>query len=98
VNQVIGVGVTRPEYAKAEADFGAADGLFCVPLPPEEEELAQAIRSRGLKHAVVGVARYTGSLYEALGTGSVLARFGVGHDGIDKVKATALGILCTNCP
>jgi phosphoglycerate dehydrogenase-like enzyme len=28
----------------------------------------------------------------------VLARFGVGHDGIDKRKATAAGILCTNTP
>ncbi len=28
----------------------------------------------------------------------MLARFGVGHDGIDKAQATGAGILCTNTP
>jgi len=28
----------------------------------------------------------------------VIARFGVGHDGIDKVEATNRGLLCTNTP
>jgi phosphoglycerate dehydrogenase-like enzyme len=37
-------------------------------------------------------------LYEALPRGGVIARFGVGHDGIDKAKATAAGLLCTNTP
>jgi phosphoglycerate dehydrogenase-like enzyme len=37
-------------------------------------------------------------LYRALPPGGVLARFGVGHEGIDKTKATAAGILCTNTP
>src|SRR5207244_4370662 len=30
--------------------------------------------------------------------GGVIARFGVGHDGIDKARATAAGLLCTNTP
>src|SRR5262249_32826586 len=41
---------------------------------------------------------YSGPLYEALAPGAVIARFGVGHDSIDKQKATAAGILCTNTP
>ena len=30
--------------------------------------------------------------------GSVIARFGVGHEWIDKAKATSAGLLCTNTP
>ena len=30
--------------------------------------------------------------------GGVIARFGVGHDGIDKARATEAGLLCTNTP
>jgi phosphoglycerate dehydrogenase-like enzyme len=95
---MIEVVVTRPEYVKAEAEFRTAEGVACVPVPPEEAELSDVIRSRRLKHAIVGVTQYSGSLYEALGAGGVVARFGVGHDGIDKSRATARGILCTNTP
>ena len=28
----------------------------------------------------------------------MIARFGVGHDGIDKALATRAGVLCTNTP
>jgi hypothetical protein len=31
----------------------------------------------------VGVEPYRGSLYEAIPRGGVIARFGIGHDGID---------------
>jgi phosphoglycerate dehydrogenase-like enzyme len=51
-----------------------------------------------MRHAVIGVERYSGPLYQALGVGGVLARFGVGHDGVDKAQATAQGVLCTNTP
>ncbi len=47
---------------------------------------------------IVGSVKYLGALYQALPRGGVIARFGVGHDGIDKGKATAAGILCTNTP
>ena len=39
-----------------------------------------------------------GELYQALTSGAVIARFGVGHDGVDKLQATAQGLLCTNTP
>jgi phosphoglycerate dehydrogenase-like enzyme len=47
---------------------------------------------------VVGPATYSGALYDALPPGGVIARFGVGHDGIDKARATEAGLLCTNTP
>jgi phosphoglycerate dehydrogenase-like enzyme len=63
-----------------------------------EAELADAIRAAGARHAIVGPVVYRESLYTALPAGSVLARYGVGHDGIDKARATAAGLLCTNTP
>ncbi len=69
-----------------------------VPAPNEEDALAAAIRETGARCVIVGPRPYTGDLYRALPPGGVLARFGVGHDGIDKTKATAAGILCTNTP
>jgi phosphoglycerate dehydrogenase-like enzyme len=46
----------------------------------------------------VGVETYRGPLYAALAAGGVIARFGIGHDNIDKPLATARGLLCTNTP
>ena len=93
--------VTELEYAKAEQIFSTSAGecgLECLPAPREEQRLAEAVRSQGAVHVVVGVDPFAGSLYEALPAGGVIARFGVGHDGIDKERATAHGLLCTNTP
>jgi phosphoglycerate dehydrogenase-like enzyme len=90
--------VTELEYRKAEATFSAAGGLRCVRAPDEEAGLARAIRDARASFAIVGARVYVGPLYDALPAGGVIARFGVGHDGIDKAKATAAGLLCTNTP
>ena len=90
--------VTRVEYHKAEAVFQSEAALRCEPAPDDESDLAAAVRSSRASHVVVGSRPYTGSLYEALPAGGVIARFGVGHDGIDKARATAAGLLCTNTP
>lgn len=92
------VAVTETEYRKAEAVFTDAEGLECFPAPANEAELAASIRSAGAAHAIVGTHRYTGELYAALPKKGVLARFGVGHDSVDKAMATDAGILCTNTP
>jgi lactate dehydrogenase-like 2-hydroxyacid dehydrogenase len=96
----ITVGVTEPEYRKAEDIFSRAleEGCQCVPVPAEEQPMAVALRHESIQHVIVGVASYRGPLYETLRPGSVIARFGVGHDGVDKGKASAQGILCTNTP
>src|SRR5690348_15320444 len=89
--------VTEMEYRKAEPVF-AASSFRCIPGPAEEDALAAAIQASGARHAIVGVNSYRDRLYASLSPGAVLARFGVGHDGIDKAKATAAGLLCTNTP
>jgi len=90
--------VTESEYRKAEGSFLSAPGLECLRAPEAEADLASAIRDAHASSVVVGPRAYSGALYEALPAGGVIARFGVGHDGIDKTKATAAGLLCTNTP
>jgi phosphoglycerate dehydrogenase-like enzyme len=90
--------VTEPEYRRAEGTFSSAASAKCIIAPPAEPALAQAIRDSGARHAIVGGQMYRGPLYDAVGRGRVVARFGVGHDGIDKKRATEAGVLCTNTP
>lgn len=95
--------VTQLQYEKGEATFHAAGGLKIEPVDAEEDRLAEAIRSRRARAVIVGVNHYRGPLYEALGEvaagrGAIIARFGVGHDGIDKTLAARHGIVVTNTP
>jgi phosphoglycerate dehydrogenase-like enzyme len=90
--------VTESEYRKAEACFLSAPGLECLSAPDAEADLASALREAHAPYVVVGPRTYSGALYEALPAGGVIARFGVGHDGIDKARATEAGLLCTNTP
>jgi len=94
------VAVTESEYRKAANVFLAAagEGLNCRPAPAGEEDLAAFLARNGVKYAIIGVERYRGPLYDALPAGGVLARFGVGHDGVDESLATSRGIICTNTP
>jgi lactate dehydrogenase-like 2-hydroxyacid dehydrogenase len=90
--------VTGSEYRKGEDRFIAARGLDCRTAPDAEADLASAIRDLNVRYVIVGGRQFTGPLYDALPAGGVIARFGVGHDGIDKQRATARGVLCTNTP
>jgi phosphoglycerate dehydrogenase-like enzyme len=89
--------VTETEFKRAPEVFLSAT-MPCVAVPADELTLAREIKERGARYAIVGSVKYTGPVYEALSQGGVIARFGVGHDGIDKEKATAAGVLCTNTP
>ncbi len=92
--------VTSLEYEKGQDVFDAAkaNGFTCLPCAGDEATLTDAVRSNGARHVIIGDVHYTGPLYEALGRGSVIARYGVGFDGIDFPLATARGILVTNTP
>jgi phosphoglycerate dehydrogenase-like enzyme len=90
--------VAESEYRKAEAVFQRAPGVQCVPVPGDEARLAEEIRSRGARHVILGPPVFRDALYRALPRGSVIARDGQGHDGIDLAQATAAGLLCTNTP
>lgn len=94
------IAVTDLEFRKAQKIFLAAanNGLHCMAAPASENDLAGFIKQNNIRYAIVGVEQYSGPLYDVLPRGSVLARFGVGHDGIDKSVATSRGIICTNTP
>jgi len=89
--------VTEVEFRRAPEVFESAP-VQCVAVPGDEPTLAREVTTRGVRHVIVGSVKYTGALYDALPRGGVIARFGVGHDGIDKEKATSAGLLCTNTP
>jgi phosphoglycerate dehydrogenase-like enzyme len=89
--------VTDTEFKRAPEVFSSAS-VQCIAVAGDEPTLAREVKERGARYAIVGSVKYTGAIYDALSQGGVLARFGVGHDGIDKDKATAAGVLCTNTP
>lgn len=95
---MIKVVVTDLEYNKAEETFKNTNGFECICAPSHEKGLSEVIKDTGAKYAIVGVTKYTNELYDALPAGGVIARFGVGHDGIDKELANSKGIICTNTP
>ncbi|MFZ4412908.1 MAG: NAD(P)-dependent oxidoreductase [Bacteroidales bacterium] len=95
---MINVVVTDLEYKKSEDVFKNADGFECISAPSDEKGLSEIIRQSGAKYAIVGVTKYSNELYDTIPNGGVIARFGVGHDGIDKVLAKSKGIFCTNTP
>jgi phosphoglycerate dehydrogenase-like enzyme len=90
--------VTDPEYRRGEMVFTSSTRFTFKPAPPEEAGLVQTIADTGARHVIIGGQPYREALYGALPRGSVIARFGVGHEWVDKAKATASGLLCTNTP
>jgi len=95
--------VTDWEFEKAKAAFGSDKKLDVISASTPEDELAKEILARNCRAVIVGVDNYTGSLYEALGktggsNGAIIARFGVGHDKVDKVLAAEHNIIVTNTP
>jgi phosphoglycerate dehydrogenase-like enzyme len=91
--------VTETEYKKGEAIFtSTSEEIQCIPSPAEEDLLAEKVASSQAKYVIVGINQYRGPLYEALPKGGVIARFGVGHDGIDKEKVRSRSLYCTNTP
>lgn len=95
---MIKVAVTELEYNKASGVFDHASGFQCLPAPGTESELAGFIRKNGISYVIVGVDKYQDELYSSLPQGGVIARFGIGHDGIDKALAESRRIFCTNTP
>lgn len=90
--------VTDKEFNKARAIFSTCPDFECRPAPPEEHRLAGRLTQDRAVATIVGVDAYRNELYRALPAGSVIARFGVGHDGINKAMASAAGLICTHTP
>ncbi len=92
--------VTAPEFRKGEEIFRGASDINCESAPSEELALAESILTHRSRVVIVGVVPYRDRLYEALGTagGGLIARFGVGHDTIDKALARQHRLVVTNTP
>jgi lactate dehydrogenase-like 2-hydroxyacid dehydrogenase len=83
--------------------FASAHGFRIRSAPLDEEELAAAVREHHARAVILGTAQYVGPLYRALaeaaeGHGALIARFGVGHDGVDKALARKHGVIVCNTP
>ena len=94
------VPVTDVDYVKAEETFlaAAADGIDCFSVPRDEASLCAAVREHDARAVIVGVESYRDELYNVLPRGGIIARFGVGFDGVDLDRAARAGILVTNTP
>ncbi len=93
--------VSEISYNKAKATFEeltASTEFEFVGVPEEESALADNIKSNGVRGFIADLYPYEGALYEALGENGAISRYGVGHDSIDKQKATAAGVHVANTP
>jgi lactate dehydrogenase-like 2-hydroxyacid dehydrogenase len=95
--------VTASAFDKGREVFQKAEDLAIHGVVADETALAAEVLARGARAVVVGSDPYRGPLYQALartaaGGPALLARFGVGHDNVDKGLARENGILVTNTP
>jgi lactate dehydrogenase-like 2-hydroxyacid dehydrogenase len=95
--------VTQLEFLKGEAVFPAAEDFRVQSVPRDEQQIAEAVLAQNCRAVIVGTDSYQGLLYEAMGRiggprGGIIARFGVGHDNIDKAQAAQNHLVVTNTP
>ena len=93
--------VSEISYNKARSTFEKVSletGYTFEPVNEEEAHLAQAIKDNDIKAFIADIYPYTNELYSAIPAGGIIARYGVGHDSIDKDLATANGIHVANTP
>ncbi len=84
--------ITELEYKKGQEIFTSTPDLEIIPGPSSEESLAYLVKEKNAFAVVVGVQKYLGPLYESLPKGGLIARFGVGYDGIDLTKTKERGL------
>ena len=81
--------ITEKEYGKGEHFFSEyADSIQWIPCQADERAVTRSIKASGARIVVLGVERYSGSLYPALAGNAdagpgLIARHGVGFDGIN---------------
>ena len=100
----IPVVITEKEYKKGKQVFSEyTDSIEWVSCGADEKEVAQSIKSSGARIVVLGVEKYSGGLYLALKENAhpepaLIARHGVGFDGIDLVLCKKHNVLLANTP
>lgn len=92
------VAVTDWLYARCTPTFAGAPDLDCRPAPVDAEGLLAFLREHRVSLAVVDSSPLAKALYATLGSGGLLARFGVGVDQVDLAAAAAAGVTVTNTP
>lgn len=96
--------ITKPEYDKGEPVFGRyAHWLRWVACPEDEAIVSQRIVEEEARIVVIGVTTYRSELYCALARNArdgsaLIARFGVGYNGIDLQQCRENGIYLTITP
>jgi lactate dehydrogenase-like 2-hydroxyacid dehydrogenase len=93
---------TPMQFSKGQSVFRLAD-VDVREAPADEGALAEAVLASQSRAVIVGAEPYRGPLYEALAKvggprGAIIARFGVGHDGVNKSLAREHNIVVTNTP
>jgi len=89
--------VTDKQYGKGRAVYESAEDVECRSVSCEEEILAAEINKYNVRAVIVGVEKYSGSLYPAI-SGGLVSRFGVGYDGIDRDLCRQHNVMLTNTP
>lgn len=93
--------VVESVYRKGERVFESyRDRIAWHASAEPEEEVAAAVRESGARVAVLGTEGYRGVLYGELARGAhgghaLIARFGVGFDGIDLEQCKRRGVFLT---
>lgn len=90
--------ITEKTYRKGKRVFDSATNFRVITAVANEEALSNVIRKEDPVAVVIGTEKYTGPLYESLQKGAVIARFGVGCDGVNFSKAKGKGLIVTNTP
>lgn len=93
--------VNEGAFAKGEGVFRGVEAFDLRPTTAEESQLAELVLKCNCRAVILGSQPYRGPLYQALGRtgqrrGAILARFGVGHDNVDKQLAREHQIIVTN--
>jgi lactate dehydrogenase-like 2-hydroxyacid dehydrogenase len=90
--------ITEEEYKKGKDVFDSVPDIEIATAPADEHTLSEIIREKDAFAVVLGVEKYTGPLYETIKKGGLIARFGVGCDGVDFKKAKDNDLYVTNTP
>ena len=96
--------ITESSYRKGRSVFDQyRDTVEWILTEGDEEIVARELKKSNARIAVLGVNPYRDSLYRALsensrGDHALIARFGVGFDGIDTARCRELNIFVTITP
>lgn len=93
--------VSNISFNKAKSTFerlNAETKYTFEPVNEEEASLAAEIKANGVNAFIADIYPYTDALYDAMPEGGIIARYGVGHDSVDKDLATKNGLYVANTP